>query len=188
MKLIAIRHGETEWNVAGREIGQLDSALTDRGRRQAAAIAQRIATMKVDAIYASDLGRAMRTAEIIGAACGVAVTPDAELRERHMGIFQGLTVDERRERYPADQQRFESLDPDYVIPQGESARQRNARSLRAFTAIAARHPSATVVGVTHSGLLRGFSNPSWASSITTARASAATTPPTMNLPTPTAGG
>src|SRR5690349_7599240 len=102
MKLFPVRHGETEWNVEGREIGQLDSALTLRGVQQAEALAQRLSELRIDALYSSDLGRAMRTAEIISLECGVPVVADPALRERHMGIFQGLTTDESRKRYPAE--------------------------------------------------------------------------------------
>ena len=155
-KLFPVRHGETEWNVEGREIGQLDSALTPRGIRQAEALAQRLGALHIDALYASDLGRAMRTAEIIARECGVPVIPDAALRERHMGIFQGLTTDESRQRYPAERAAFERMDPDYVIPEGESANQRMRRAVDALTAIAERHSDQRVVVVSHSGFIRGF--------------------------------
>ena len=72
-----------------------------------------------------------------------------------MGIFQGLTADEIRQRYPVDRKKFEK-DPDYAIPDGESGPQRSEGTTRAFTHIAERHPAQTVVAVTHSGVLRGF--------------------------------
>src|SRR6266436_6513686 len=65
MKLIAIRHGETEWNVQGREAGQLDSVLTERGIQQARLVAGRLNRAAFHALYSSDLGRAIQTAEII---------------------------------------------------------------------------------------------------------------------------
>lgn len=85
MRLIAVRHAETEWNVAGREMGQLDSPLTAQGRLQAQAVARRLAGMHFDELYTSDLGRAIETAAWITHTCGKPARIDAGLRERHMG-------------------------------------------------------------------------------------------------------
>jgi broad specificity phosphatase PhoE len=161
MKLIAIRHGETEWNVQGREMGQLDSPLTRRGVQQAEALVRRLSPIRLDALYSSDLGRAVQTGEIIATACGLQVQIDPALRERHMGIFQGLTLAEIRERFPnelAEYQRIADSHPnvDYVIPGGESATQRLDRSVHTLTAIAIRHPGQTVAVITHGGFLMGF--------------------------------
>src|SRR3954470_7385192 len=100
MRIIAVRHGETEWTAAGREIGQLDSALTPKGVEQAERLAVRLSRLKIDAVYSSDLGRAMATAAAIAARRGMQVIPDPALRERHMGIFQGLTTAEIDARHP----------------------------------------------------------------------------------------
>ena len=155
MKLIIVRHGETVWNAEGREMGQLDAPLTERGLDQIRRLADQIGKEPVAAIYSSDLGRALRTAEAIAGTCHVAVQPEPGLRERNMGIFQGLTADEIRQRFPVDRERFEE-DADYAIPGGESGPQRSERTTRAFTQIAERHSAQTVVAVTHSGVLRGF--------------------------------
>src|SRR5690348_10772063 len=98
MRLIAVRHGETEWNVAGREMGHLDSPLTERGRQQAEAVASRLAGLSLAALYSSDLGRAVATARCISRCCGQDVRVDVGLRERHMGVLQGLTSVEIAER------------------------------------------------------------------------------------------
>ena len=156
MKLIAVRHGEAEWNRAQREMGQMNSPLTPLGIQQAEAIARRLSQIPFAALYSSDLGRAMQTAEIIGAASHMPVTVDAGLRERALGIFEGLTVEEMRQRFPRERAEFERHDPDYAVPGGESARQRQERGARALTAIAENHPGQTVVAVTHGGMLTGF--------------------------------
>ena len=156
MKLIAVRHGETEWNRAQREMGQMNSPLTPLGVQQAKALAQRLGRISFAALYSSDLGRAMETAEIIAMESHVPITVDAGLRERCMGIFEGLTVDEMRQRYPQERAEFERYDPDYAVLGGESARQRSERGARTLTAIAERHVGQTVVAVTHGGLLMGF--------------------------------
>lgn len=156
MKLIAIRHGETEWNKQGREMGQLDSPLTALGMKQAQTIADRLSSLAFTALYSSDLGRARDTAEIIASRCGKVVQLDDGLRERNMGIFQGLTRSEMYDRFPMERGEYERIGFEYVIPNGESARQRLARSVRVTTAIAKRHPNETVVVVTHGGFLMGF--------------------------------
>jgi probable phosphoglycerate mutase len=156
MKLIAIRHGETEWNVQSREMGQLDSPLTDRGVLQASAIAKRLSGCRFEALYSSDLGRAIRTAQIISSATGREPLLDAGLRERNMGIFQGLTKAEMSAQFPQEYADYRRIGHTYRIPQGESGQERLGRSVRVLTEIAMRHVDQTVVVVTHGGFLMGF--------------------------------
>ena len=156
MKLIAVRHSEAEWNLQQREMGQLDSPLTERGRRQAIAIADRLRCHRFTALYSSDLGRAVKTAQAISAVTGVKPQLDAALRERHMGIFQGFTETEMQQRFPAEYGDYRRIGHMYQIPQGESGQQRLERGVRAFERFAHRHPDETIVVVTHGGLLRGF--------------------------------
>jgi probable phosphoglycerate mutase len=156
MKLIAIRHGETEWNIQSREMGQLDSPLTDRGILQANAIATRLGRHRLDALYCSDLGRAIRTAHIISSAIGIEPVLDAGLRERNMGIFQGLTKAEMMFKFPREYSDYHRIGHTFRIPDGESAQERDVRSLRVLTEIATRHVDQTVVVVTHGGFLMGF--------------------------------
>jgi 2,3-bisphosphoglycerate-dependent phosphoglycerate mutase len=156
MKLIAIRHGETEWNIQSREMGQLDSALTVQGIQQAQAIAKRLSRRRFDALYCSDLGWAIRTAKIISSETGVEAVIDAGLRERNMGIFQGLTKAEMTEQFPMEYLEYRRVGHTFRIPQGESGQDRLARSIRVLTEIATRHVDQTVVVVTHGGFLMGF--------------------------------
>jgi broad specificity phosphatase PhoE len=125
MKLIVVRHGETEWNAEGREIGQLDSLLTPRGVDQAERLAQRLGRMPIAMIYSSDLGRAMKTAEILAAACGADVRPEPGVRERHMGVFQGLTGPEIRRQFPDERRRTTRI---RTTPFLEARAGRNGRS------------------------------------------------------------
>jgi len=154
--LIAIRHGETEWNLERREMGQLDSPLTPRGIRQAEAIGRRLSGIAFDALYSSDLGRAVQTAGIITSICGKAVRLDAGLRERHMGLFQGLTWEDLSTKFPAERERYDRLGFWDIVPGGETAQQRSDRTVRTLTAIAEEHPNQAVVVVTHAGVLTGF--------------------------------
>lgn len=156
MRLIPIRHGETRWNVEGREQGHLDSALTPRGSQQSRAVAERLRGGRFSVLYSSDLGRAIQTAEIISAVTGVRITRDIGLRERNMGVFEGLTKQEMAQRFPAEYSEYRRIGHEFRIPQGESGRERLERSIRVLNAIAERHPNETVVAVTHGGFLMGF--------------------------------
>jgi broad specificity phosphatase PhoE len=156
-QIIFIRHGETVWNTEGREMGQLDSALTARGMQQAEAIAERLRGMVFSMLYSSDLGRAIKTAECISRHTGHRVQKDIGLRERHMGIFQGLTRAEMAARYPNEWASYNSAEKfTYVIPTGESQKQRLARSVEVMDRLADKHPDETIVVVSHGGILRGF--------------------------------
>jgi probable phosphoglycerate mutase len=156
MLLLAIRHGETEWNLSGREMGHLDSPLTPAGVLQGQAIARRLKRLRPQALYSSDLGRAVQTAEIIRSATGLTPVLDAELRERHFGVFQGMLASEIPGRFPEVYSQYQADGYFATIPGGESAEGRRARSVRILTAIADAHPEQTVVVVTHAGFLTGF--------------------------------
>ena len=153
---IVVRHGETRWNVEMRIQGQRDSELTENGLAQAEAIAGRLATEHVDALVASDLGRAMQTARPIAARLGLDVIPDARFRERAFGAGEGMTYTEVDQVYPGAFARIREVDPDFVIPGGESRRQFHERVRDAFEDLARRHSGRTLVVVTHGGVLATF--------------------------------
>ncbi len=156
-RAIIIRHGETEWNLAGRYQGQLDSPLTPRGVAQAEAIAKRLAGVKFDAIISSDLTRAVRTGDIIaGQHAGTPRLIDAELRERAFGMLSGYTRAEAVAKFPDVEQGYLSHDPDYRIPEGESLRDLYERVAKAFNAWADKYPDGTLCLVTHGGALGQF--------------------------------
>src|SRR5262249_59998055 len=83
------RHGETDWNRARRWQGHADRPLTERGRAQAVALAERLADIALDAIYASDLRRARETADFVAARQGLAVLELREVREGEVGSWEG---------------------------------------------------------------------------------------------------
>jgi broad specificity phosphatase PhoE len=133
--------------------GHLDSELTPRGRAQARALAAQIRKFRPIAVYSSDLGRAVQTAEAIAGECGLVPILDANLRERNLGIFEGLTTAEVNDRYSEIWQAYKFGGPDFVIPNGESARQRHSRTHAALVAHAERHVGSSVVVVGHGGTL-----------------------------------
>ena len=121
---VIVRHGETEWNVADRMQGHLDSPLTERGHAQARAAAEAMRGKTFQALYSSDLGRALQTAAYLQEVTGLTIIQDARLREKHMGIFQNLTREEIETRHPEIKERV-YRDPEFVLPEGESIRQRH---------------------------------------------------------------
>lgn len=152
-ELIVVRHGETVWNANGRQQGHLDGELNERGHEQAEAIAQRLSNESFDVLVSSDLGRAMQTARHIADRTRHEIIPDARLRERHLGIFQGLTLAQAAEQFPEVHRRFSGNDPDFIIPDGESRRQTHERVIAGASAIAEQHTGERIVVVGHGGVL-----------------------------------
>jgi broad specificity phosphatase PhoE len=155
-RLILIRHGETEWNLQERAMGHLDSPLSSLGQFQAQRLAERCTKTHFDALYSSDLGRAAATAQAIADRSVREITFDSRLRERAMGIFQGLTTPEMEAQFPNERAAYSKAGAAYVIPSGESANQTIERALLCIEEIAGRHVGQTVLIVTHGGVLMGL--------------------------------
>ncbi|HUW84871.1 MAG TPA: histidine phosphatase family protein [Phycisphaerae bacterium] len=155
-QLVVVRHGETVWNTQGLQQGQMDSDLTDLGRAQARALADRLTGGQFDALYSSDLGRALETARIIADRAGLDVETDLRLRERDLGILQGISLRQFEQKHREEHARFRSGDPDYVIPSGESVRQRHERCVACATELAGGHAGRRILIVTHGGILDSF--------------------------------
>jgi probable phosphoglycerate mutase len=137
-ELLLVRHGETDWNAAGRLQGHTDRPLSDFGRKQARRLADGLAGEEFEAIYASDLARARETAEIVGAQLNLPVVLDPDLREKNWGTWEGLTSTERLE--------IELI--------GEATEEHQKRMLDALDRIAAKHPNGRILVVTHGGSMR----------------------------------
>jgi probable phosphoglycerate mutase len=148
-EIVLIRHGQTLWNQQGRMQGHHDSPLTEVGLRQARQLARRLKALPFAALYSSDLGRAHQTARYVADETGHEIVADPRLRERHFGVFEGLTRSEIETRHPEDYGRFASRDPAFVVPGGESALAFRERILACFADIVARHAGGTVVVVSH---------------------------------------
>ncbi|NVJ25895.1 histidine phosphatase family protein [Myxococcus sp. AM011] len=155
-ELILLRHGETEWNALGLLQGHRDSPLSAEGLRQADALAARLSTLSFTALYSSDLGRALQTARRIAAKTGHEVHADARLRERGLGILEGLTREEANQRHPEIFGPYATNAPDYVVPGGESTSQRLGYAVECLEEVGSRHPGERVVVVTHGGVLSSF--------------------------------
>ena len=152
-RIVAIRHGETAWNRETRMQGQLDIGLSDVGRRQAEQLALALADERFDAIYSSDLQRALHTAQAFASRCARGIVTDVGLRERCFGVFEGLTYADVQLRWPDQARRWHHRDPDFGPAQGEVLRDFNQRCLHTLTRLAAAHPGRNIAIVTHGGVL-----------------------------------
>ena len=148
-----IRHGQTKLNSKLILQGHMHGELDETGKKQAAAIAGEFYGTNISAIYSSDLGRAMETAEYIRERTGLRIIKDSSLRERNLGIFEGITLEDIKENYPDAYRTYISMDPDFVIPEGESIMQMYDRLIPFLNFIAAENPDRKVAVVTHSGPL-----------------------------------
>lgn len=152
-RLIAIRHGETAWNVDTRLQGHLDIGLNERGRWQAERVAQALADEPIQAIYASDLQRAWDTAGAIAQATGTARQAHPGLRERSFGILQGKTHAEIEADWPEQAKRWRQRDPQWAPEGGESLQALSQRIVQTAAELAARHIGGQIVLVAHGGVL-----------------------------------
>lgn len=148
-QLWLIRHGQTDWNAARIYQGQADIPLNPVGVQQAKSLALTISNEKFDAIFASDLSRAVQTAGILAEALKMSFELDVRLREINQGIWEGMSLDEVQAKYAADfKQGFE--DPAFSrAPGGESVAEVAARMAAAADEIAAFHPQGRVLLVSH---------------------------------------
>jgi broad specificity phosphatase PhoE len=148
--IVLVRHGETDWNRERRFQGHADTELNGSGRAQAAELADTLGDEGLSAVYTSPLRRASETAGIVAARLGLDVRPLEALREIHVGDWEGLTIDEVKERYP------ESASADWRAgwPGGETYDELGARVLPALVGLADEHPNERILAVTHAGPVR----------------------------------
>ncbi len=152
-RVLAIRHGETDWNRATRIQGQLDIGLNDTGRWQARALAQALADEDLSAVCSSDLVRALETARELAAPRRLNVVADAGLRERGFGRFEGSTFVEIETRWPLDAARWRRRDPQFAPGGGETLDDFFARCVGAATRLAQAHAGSSIAIVAHGGVL-----------------------------------
>ncbi len=157
--LYIARHGETDWNVAGRWQGHTDVPLNANGRTQALAIAAalRVRDQAFAGVVASDLSRAHETARIVAAELGLTIAyTDPDLRERHFGPFEGLTRDECAAYHPDE---WRAWVQDKVAPGGGESHEELSLRVHAAVGRAALHvatPEVPAVVVTHGGSMRAL--------------------------------
>lgn len=155
-EILLIRHAETAWNAERRLQGHLDIGLNKAGERQADALGQALSATPLEAIYASDLGRALSTAQAVAMRRGMQVETLVDLRERCFGAFEGMTHDEIKARYPDGYVAWQSREVDARFPMGvnraETLREFSARAVECVSTLARKHAGRIAV-VTHGGVL-----------------------------------
>lgn len=152
-RIVAIRHGETAWNVDTRIQGQLDVPLNAKGLWQAQRLAAALADEGVTRIYASDLQRAWQTAQPLAEATGVVPQAETGLRERAFGVFEGLTWAEIERDHPVQSERWRRREPEFGPDGGETLTDFYARCVDCVSALARRHPGEVLAVVAHGGVL-----------------------------------
>jgi glucosyl-3-phosphoglycerate phosphatase len=148
--LIVWRHGETDHNASGIWQGQLDTALSDKGREQALSAAGALAAYNPSVIVSSDLQRAADTARSLATRLGLPVRYDERLREIHAGLWQGMTAGDVAEQFPAEQAALRAGEDIQRGVHGESLAQVSERTRAAVDEVLAElAPGGCAVIATH---------------------------------------
>lgn len=154
VKVVFIRHGQTEWNVSGRYQGQSDVALSKEGIGQAEKLAEHFPVAAVDAIYSSDLERARVTAEKVAKKLGLRVQAEPAFRELNFGDWEGLTYEQIADTWAEAMENF-FRHPDILqIPRGESFPEVHQRAMKRLRELLGQHEGQTIVIVAHGAVLR----------------------------------
>lgn len=151
--VILIRHGQSLGNAEGRFGGHTDTRLSPRGLEQAFATAQALAAEHLDAIYSSDLARAIETATPLAELAGIEIQPTEAFRERSVGVMEGLTFEEAAAQYPEQYAALLRRDFEHVLLGGESYRQTLDRASRKLDEIIEEHKGGRIAIVTHTGTI-----------------------------------
>ena len=157
MRVLLARHGQTDWNAAGRIQGASDVPLNERGREQAAALAGRVLDAgAISAVYTSPLKRARETAEIIGRRLGLEPVPVAALTELNFGDWEGCSWEEIGRRWPEQFASYSSDRKNYAPPNGESYAEMLGRAWPFVDALRRMPGDAAALCVCHSAVMRGL--------------------------------
>ena len=152
-RVLLVRHGQSRGNAERRFGGHSPTPLSGLGRRQAEAAARALAAEGVTAIYSSDLLRAVQTAEPLARATGLEIRRTAALRERSVGLMEGLTFEEAAEAHPEEYAALLRRDFEHVLAGGESYRQLLDRASAELDAAVERHRGGTVALFSHTGTI-----------------------------------
>jgi len=151
--VVIIRHGQSQGNAEGRFGGHTDTPLSPRGRKQAQATARALASEKFSAIYSSDLPRAIETASPLAKLAGVPLETSDALRERSVGVMEGLTFEEAAEQHPEQYQALLRRDFEHVLAGGESYRQTLDRASRQLDEAIEQHKGGRIALFAHTGTI-----------------------------------
>jgi len=156
MKLLLTRHGQTDWNIAGRYQGHSDIPLNQMGQSQAVKIAQRFSQETIHAIYTSDLSRAAHTAQAIADFHQLEIKKDLRWRELSFGDWEGMTYKEMSTHSPDLFSKWMLDSMNISTPNGETLAQLAERAKAALDEIKRIHKDQTVLVVSHSGAIQSL--------------------------------
>ena len=149
MRMLLVRHAETDWNRERRFQGGREVSLSAVGREQAESAARLLAATRIDAVWSSPLARARDTAAIIAAPHRLAVQESEAFREMGFGDWEGLTRDEVRERFPEAHRAWAEIPHEATWPGAETLAAVRARALAGLEALRAAHTGQTICLVSH---------------------------------------
>ena len=152
-KLYLVRHGQSAGNASGRFGGHSPTPLSELGEKQAKMTAQALARERINAIYSSDLLRAVKTAEPLSELLNLPITKTTSFRERHVGVLEGLTFDESKEQHPKDYYALINRQVNHIITGGESYRQLLRRATSTLKEIFQIHRGERVAIFSHTGAI-----------------------------------
>jgi probable phosphoglycerate mutase len=153
-----IRHAATLWNLEKRVQGQNDTPLTPEGERDARRWGDVLKDLSWDRVLSSDTGRAVRTAELVNASLALPREADAGLREQDWGQWTGMKVSHIDALFPGMPANQRGVGWDFCPPEGESRLQMWERGHRTLAGAAERWPGASILVVTHNGMIRCLLN------------------------------
>ena len=153
-RLLLVRHGLTGDNSSRRFSGHTDTGLSADGIRQVESLRDRLVEEKIDAVFSSDLKRAMLTAEIISSGHEVEIASCTELREMNYGVAEGLTFEEISLHHPELAESIRNFSLDLGFPGGENFRGFIDRTCRFMDRLKEQEQDQTILIVSHSGALR----------------------------------
>jgi len=153
MKLLLVRHGETDWNLAQRFQGHSDVPLNQVGLQQAQALKDRLSDEIITSFYSSDLERAHETAKII-ANGKIDLQSDSRLREVHFGDWEGLTYNEIQEKYPGQLAAWEQDVYKTAPPNGETLEALASHTQSFLNDLLLKNKDETILIVAHGGVIR----------------------------------
>ena len=153
-KIIIVRHGQTAWNVENRFRGSQDIPLDETGLAQARAVAKRLASEQISAVYSSRLQRAMKTAEIIAAPHGLTPIVCDGLSNINYGDLEGRLVTEIAQQAPEFYRKLMETPHLIHFPGGDTLDALTARAMAGLHDMIAHHPNQTIVAVTHQVVTR----------------------------------
>jgi alpha-ribazole phosphatase len=156
LRIYLIRHGEVEPAAVGKLIGHTDVELSDRGMEQAHRLAEKLSSARLDAVYSSDLRRALRTAEIIAEPNRVRAQPSATWREIDMGAWEGRPLSSLNDEAPEDVASLFNEPASFEYPGGESFADFTIRIQRALDQLLLTHPNGEIALVAHGGVCRAI--------------------------------